>query len=1233
MNLLIKNQRIENSLMSVKARLRNGFACLLLAGLAHSALGEPKITESEGPSCRVSFFPKATGDEVIALPNRYMSFGGRYTRTGNTFTGWRRLENPMPSLSDLVDRDPGWTQHDLAGRAADFDQLETSRMNFSVTINGDQISGTFEEYERSWAILLNDPRGNNDPTKPDALNWQIRITEVTTTAHFSGKAPVSFNAKDQSLSAILDAASGTFSCSTRYTKRYKIRERSYIEKGAPPNVRYEVEKDRDEEVIRQDAVTPMDVAQVSVKIEGIQSFDPDGNGSGQPSEPAPDHVSLEASCDGYLPARLGLGLAIESFARLELSGRVLDDARQPVANATVISSDASGVRSTSDVNGQYQLTIKGTGSGTPKMSRDLRLQRLGLLVEGEKGPSGGPLHGVVADGVSTLTLNVKALGIRPQDVMVRPPSIGALKAQSPLGFSLVLNQKGEGVIEYVPPDYLDPSQLTREVTTRNIKGAAQPVWAAVVPLEFEYEDESGNLGTVTFEILVYRPPVMLIHGFTGDETTWLKFGSHLWQRKTDAIIREYYKGPIEDSTIEAQAKKLEGYINHARYRYEMAGAKMTRVDVVAHSMGGLITRYYISQMPRYGPRFGTIENDIRKLIMVGTPNHGATTNDELIGKLSAAYGAGYHQVASTQLYEGSEFFTRLNAGERYGRHLDPRVEYALIYGKRRLSARYDDMLTEAYFTSQLAADDGVVRVTSAELNGVDTYPYPVGAVKEHGYIHSPIGVLKLAFPGDVALTEAPDVFSRIEDLLSRRIQRVPLRNSYVQIRRVEGDVAMGDRYGMGWSDVPPISPGAAYGIENRWNKFKTYENGRITIGFFIDGTRWGTLHLEPGSQLSITHASPNLVEVLMLEGKARFYARNAAGKPGGEFRVAMGAVDGPWHTFSPKARFLPQGTDFIVEAAPGSPSQMYVLDGNVIAVPEAAEGPGDLSLVAAGKGVVLEPGKPPLSIQLPETPWWQNPEIELTSGRQWGWKRSWLALRRQVDEPSQADWRAALQELQPSAWSALAFLAVIFALLTALLGHRFHRWMLASLGFTVGAAAGVFGLLYFGQTHSALLLGVGLVGGIVGAGVGFFVLWLTIFGLGAGVAVLVLNAGLHFGGIGSFWWATLLAAVLGGVVALTKTRPTIILFTSGGGAVLIAAAVPILTGQMEPRPLLWQHSLGDAYQQPALVWIWVLAVILFVVTAFIQFRYTGLSPHDHVEEEKHENSVDRCRSAQHNPEN
>lgn len=66
-----------------------------------------------------------------------------------------------------------------------------------------------------------------------------------------------------------------------------------------------------------------------------------------------------------------------------------------------------------------------------------------------------------------------------------------------------------------------------------------------------------------------------------------------WRNRNQDTAIEFLEAAIES------AKQASGH---------------TQVDIVAHSMGGLVTRWYIEGMDR---------SDIRKFVMLGTPNHGS----------------------------------------------------------------------------------------------------------------------------------------------------------------------------------------------------------------------------------------------------------------------------------------------------------------------------------------------------------------------------------------------------------------------------------------------------------------------------------------------------------------------------------------------------------------------------------------------------------------------------------
>jgi hypothetical protein len=261
-------------------------------------------------------------------------------------------------------------------------------------------------------------------------------------------------------------------------------------------------------------------------------------------------LAVRASADGHLTASTGLDIAPSTFSRLVVSGTVVDDLGKPIAGARVrvvpVGRDVEA-----DAGGAFRVEVAGAGSGSATRTVTLRLVRPRIEVHGDPSSDGDvEVLGVAADGVSTLALSISAVGIRPETVAVRPPRLGELAAQSPLGFVLVLDSSGRGRLDYKPPAYLDAKDLERSLPVHRYAGAA-PVWAAVVPFEFEYEDTEGNSGRADVEILVVRPPVMLVHGFLGGGETWARFAGHLREHKFDSVVSEYFTRGKKDDSIAA----------------------------------------------------------------------------------------------------------------------------------------------------------------------------------------------------------------------------------------------------------------------------------------------------------------------------------------------------------------------------------------------------------------------------------------------------------------------------------------------------------------------------------------------------------------------------------------------------------------------------------------------------------------------------------------------------------
>ena len=134
-----------------------------------------------------------------------------------------------------------------------------------------------------------------------------------------------------------------------------------------------------------------------------------------------------------------------------------------------------------------------------------------------------------------------------------------------------------------------------------------------------------------------QPPVLIIHGYLATRGSLHLLERHLTER--GLIVMSYPLGPLNVGDIRDSAgliaRKVESIV---------AQTGIARVDIVGHSMGGLVGLDYLK---RLGGR-----HRVRRLVMLGTPTQG--TWSALLGLVTVPLG-----LASLQLLPGSPFLREL----------------------------------------------------------------------------------------------------------------------------------------------------------------------------------------------------------------------------------------------------------------------------------------------------------------------------------------------------------------------------------------------------------------------------------------------------------------------------------------------------------------------------------------------------------------------------------------------
>ena len=192
-------------------------------------------------------------------------------------------------------------------------------------------------------------------------------------------------------------------------------------------------------------------------------------------------------------------------------------------------------------------------------------------------------------------------------------------------------------------------------------------------------------------------PVILVNGtFANQDDNW-QAASPLLANHGYCVFTFNYGGSSASSIVQgtgdiaASAGQLASFVTRVR-----AATGAARVDLVGHSQGGMMPRYYLKFLG--GAAF------VNRLVALAPSNHG-TTLDGLTALVTALGQAGLVNgainalcTACVQQEQGSPFLTNLNAGGE----TVAGVSYTVI------ESRYDEVVTP--YTSAFLSGSGVTNI-------------------------------------------------------------------------------------------------------------------------------------------------------------------------------------------------------------------------------------------------------------------------------------------------------------------------------------------------------------------------------------------------------------------------------------------------------------------------------------------------------------------------------------------
>jgi len=241
---------------------------------------------------------------------------------------------------------------------------------------------------------------------------------------------------------------------------------------------------------------------------------------------------------------------------------------------------------------------------------------------------------------------------------------------------------------------------------------------------------TGQRASASAEVTVHsikiefnKTPIILVHGWHGSPETWSSGSVNLVQelnnrgyvKDRDYFVFDYAPGTGSPTTY---AYELQSFINEQKTILHYNG----KFTIVCHSMGALVTRWYMEQLGG--------DKNIAQWIGIAPVSHGAAIADKVPDLLLWAVPS-LGKEAVQQMRTDSTTVSTLDGG-----HIAPGVTYRVImgnnanhdphfgfwfFGRKTLAKKIDEKHEAYYYSTHLG--DGIVANEQSWISGagIDTY--------------------------------------------------------------------------------------------------------------------------------------------------------------------------------------------------------------------------------------------------------------------------------------------------------------------------------------------------------------------------------------------------------------------------------------------------------------------------------------------------------------------------------